>query len=297
MPFIVLAAALTGIACLLLYLALSTGRGFSPGGQRLISGDSAASDTRVGILPQERLAELRRQAEQWVNKLGRNKKVPSNLGQRLKWSGIQMSPGAWQMLPYPLAGLGAVVGVGIGEFVPPYLPVTVLGCAFAAGMVPAFLLSARLSRRRMRIASEILTYSEYLAMAMQAGADFRTAVGQVEERFPGPVAEAFSTAVLTSAVGGQMDDGLRAAQAVLNNPDADAIIGTLIKQQQYGAQSAEELLKSVAGVRRNRVEKVLEKASRAALMLLLPIAVFIIPVFFGLILWPMLSQAMGVLHG
>lgn len=295
MPFILLAGVLVGISALLVVLALTTGRGLTVGTARLLEG-AAAAQGPVGIPPQERIAALRQQAVAALDRFGRGKKVSRSLEQRLKWAGVSLSPAAWQMLPYPLAALGVVAGIAIGEAAAPsYLPVVALVGALVGGMAPSFALSSRLSRRRVRIASEILTYTEYLAMAMQAGADFRTAVAQVEDRFPGPVAEAFSTAVFTSSIGGELDDGLREAQATLNNRDADAIITVLIKQRIYGAQGTAQLLESVAAVRRERVEKVLEKASRAAMMLLLPIAIFIIPVFFGLILYPMLSQAMSVL--
>lgn len=295
MPFALLAGVLCGISVLLFFLAGVTSRGRTVGTLRLLEG-AAAAQGPVGIPPRERLAALQRQAVATLDRFGRGKRVSRSLEQRLKWAGVGLSPEAWQMLPYPLAAVGAVMGVALGEAAPHYLPVTTLACALAAGVGPSVFLSSRLARRRVRIASEILTYTEYLAMAMQAGADFRTAVSQVEERFPGPVAEAFSMAVFTSAIGGELDDGLRAAQATLNNRDADAIISVLIKQRIYGAQGAEQLLESVAAVRRERVEKVLEKASRAAMLLLLPIALFIIPVFFGLILYPMLSQAMAVLR-
>lgn len=296
MPFTLLFSVLIGIAALLFFLARATARGLSIGAQRLLEGGAAAGPGPVGIPPRERLAALQRQAAESLQRLGRGKRAPRSLGQRLKWAGVGLSPEAWQALPYPLGALGGVLGIAAGLAVPHYLPVTVFAGALVGGAGPSVWLSSRLTRRRVRIAAEILTYTEYLAMAMQAGADFRTAVSQVEERFPGPVADAFSTAVFTSAIGGELDDGLRAAQATLSNRDADAIISVLIKQRVYGAQGADQLLESVAAVRRERVEKVLEKASRAAMMLLLPIAIFIVPVFFGLVLYPMLSQAMAVLR-
>ena len=300
MPFLSVGATLAGMAMLVGYLAALAGRAETgTATRRLVAaagGADAAGDPLLNAVDlKERLRILRQRSEAALARFG-NGKPPDALTQRLKWAGISLMPQAWRMLPWPTGALGAVAGTVVGVVAPHYLPVLVLGGAMVGAMLPNAILNQRLAARRMRIASEILTYTEYLAMAMMAGADFRSAVRQVQERFVGPVSDAFSAAVLSSGVGGRLDDGLREAQAVLRNRDADVIVDTLVKNLQLGAECAERMLAAVETVRRERAERVLEKAGRAAVYLLIPIVVFIVPVVFALIVFPMLHQAITVLH-
>lgn len=292
-PFAILSAALGGIAVLVGYLALSI-REPSAVVKRLTAAEAAFEQTLPRSFAEglpERVAAMRQRAVEALGQLNKGAKVSGDLTRRLKWAGITLSPEVWVLLPYLLGTLGVVVGVSLGMLHPRYiLPVTVV-CAGLGALAPTLWLSQRLSARKARIASEILTYTEYLAMATQAGADFRTAVRQVAERFPGPVSEAFAQALLTSGIGGRMDDGLRAAQAELNNRDADAVVDALMKQQQWGSECAWMLLASTAAIRKERTERVMERASRSALLMLLPAVIFVLPVIFGLVLYPLLGQA------
>ncbi len=289
-----LAAALTGLAILFATLAIIAGRGAKMLATRRLNTTTTDPLYRETDKAQ-RIAMLRQRAEDALSHIAGNR-APEVLAQRLKWARISVSPPAWRMLPWASGAVGAVLGMLVSILLPRYailLPVAMGGLGAA---MPSLYLNQRLSARKSRIASEILTYIEYLAMAMGAGAEFTVATQQVADRFPGPVSEAFTAAVLSTNVGGHLDDGLRAAQAVLNNRDADTLIDTIIKKVQLGAECAEHMLNSAASVRREHGERVMEKAGKSAVMLLFPIVIFILPAVFLIVLFPMLHQAISVLH-
>ncbi len=296
MPFIVLSSALTGVAVLVLYLSRFAAQGTSLVVQRLRAGaDAAGQGTpgNFGLTMEERAAAIRARAVGALTRLGGRLAQPEGLPRRLKWAGITWSAAAWQALPYPLAGIGAVLGGAAGQVVHRDLVPLVLAGGFLGALWPSLYLTSRLGARKSRIAREILTYAEYLAMAIKAGADFRVAVDQVEERFPGPVAEAFTGALVAAGIGGSMDEGLRRVEEELDNPDAHTVINTLSNTLTYGAACADHLVNAVQSIRKERTEKVMEKAGRSAVLLLLPTVVFVMPVVFLLVVFPMLHSALA----
>ena len=296
MRFEVISSALLGLAAMLFFLATRM-RSVSPVVQRMLVGSMLAPQPiRTPTLPREQLRRAATEALGRVGKaLGGQGQQMTDLSRQLRWAGITLSPEAWSVLPLFTAVLGLVFGALVGLLHPGVELFTILLGAVVGAAAPRLLLRQRLSARKARIAADILSYTEYLAMATQAGADFRTAIRQVVSRFPSPVSEAFVAAVQTAGVGGRIDDGLRAAQAELDNPDADAIIEALLRQNQWGSEVAEMLLDAVAAIRKERVEKVVEKASRSSLLLLVPMLVFELPVVFALVIWPLLQQALHTL--
>ena len=297
MPFIAASSTLLGIAVLVLYLAGSV-RAPSAGIRRIQAG-ALAADAAEGSLPRssaDRVAAVRRRVTAELERFGERMRTPEGLARRLKWAGVTMRPEAWQALPYPLGGIGAVLGAVLGVALHrDQVVATVAGAGLAAAL-PTVVLSLRLRARRMHIARDVLSYAEYLAMAMRAGADFRTAIQQVEERFPSPVSEAFSAAILSSGLGGRMDDGLRMVRDELDNPDADVVLDLLSKQYQVGARCADMLTDQIRSTRKEAQERVMEKAGRVAMVLLLPAMVFDLPVVFLIIVFPLLHEAIGFLH-
>jgi len=290
-------AALAGFAAIAATLVAFADRDFAPGMRRLVEGEEAA--TLPSAPPRAMRASLeqaRLRALRMLEAMGRGIRAPEGLERRLRWAGIGISPTAWQALP-PFLGLaGLALGVALSAAAGHVLVFAMLG-GLGGATSPSIFLSRRLAARRGRIAREILSYTEYLAMAMRAGADFRIAVRQVRDRFPGPVADAFSGALLSMDAGGRVDDGLQLAQEELANPDVDAIIDVLRNGLKLGAQCADMMLEAVQGLRRQRAEQVMETAGKATLLLLLPLAVFDLPAVFLIAIYPMLSQALGFLHG
>jgi tight adherence protein C len=291
----VVAAALAGFAGLTATVAIAADRPLAPGLARIKQGEDAVLSATPPPAVRWGWAEARERALRLLEAMGRGVRAPEGLARQLKWAGIGIPPAAWQALPYFLGLAGLALGVAASAAAGHVLVLAVLG-GFAGAVGPSVYLSRRLAARRGRIAREILSYSEYLAMAMRAGADFRVAVRQVQERFPGPVADAFAGALLTMNAGGRVDEGLRLAQEEMCNPDVDAIIDVLRQNLMLGAQCADFILNTVQSLRRQRAEQVMETAGKATLLLLVPLAVFDLPAVFFVAVFPMLSQALGFLH-
>ena len=297
MPFIAVCSTLAGIATLVAVLAMQV-RAPSAGIRRILQG-ALAAEAADGLPPRtcaDRVAEARRRLTAALEAFGGRMRTPEGQARRLKWAGVTMRPEAWQALPYPLGGIGAVLGAAAGAALHRDLVVATVAGAGLAAALPSVVLAARLGARRSRIARDVLSYAEYLAMALKAGADFRTAIEQVEERFPSPVSEAFAAALLSCGLGGCMDDGLRMVQAELDNPDADVILDLLGKQYQVGSRCADMLADQIRSTRKERLERTTEKAGRVAMILLLPAMVFDLPVVFFIIVFPMLREAIGFLR-
>jgi Flp pilus assembly protein TadB len=291
----VVSAVLAGFAGMAATIGVFAERGLAPGLQRLMDGEAAA--VAVQHRPERnRLEEARTRALRLLTQLGQSARPAEGIEQRLRWAGLSIPPTAWQALPPVLGMLGVVAGLGASLLVG-HAVLLAVGGMLAGVLGPNLLLSRRLARRKTRIARDILTYSEYLAMAMRAGAAYTMAIRQVQDRFPGPVADAFAGALMTVSTGGHVDEGLRLVQQELSNPDVDAIIDVLRQNIMLGAQCADLILSAVQVLRRQRTEQVMEVAGKATLLLLLPLAIFDLPAVFAIAVFPMMHQALGALHG
>jgi tight adherence protein C len=298
--FEIVAATLFGLAVLTACLIRAVPARFAGAAavRRVRDAEDAEAPAAPG--PRERLAAARRRFASALEAAGRSVSPgggsSEEAARRLQWAGIGLSPAAWNALPYFLGLLGLCLGVAASA--PLHrnvlIPAVVGGMAGVLG--PSVALSLRLGARRARIAREILAYSEYLAMAMRAGAEFNQAVVQISERFPGPVADAFAQSLRAAGLGERLDEGLRQAGRELENPDADAVIDAMRQGQRFGAECADFITNTVQGIRRQRVERVLEKAGKSVLLMLMPIVIFYLPVIFALVIYPMMHQAMAFLH-
>ena len=301
MSFTLVASALLGLAILVGYLAVAVRPRVSRRMRQAIALDEqmgAASDAdlrqRAPVDPQKLLAI----AEGFLGRLrpGSAGAVDPELARDLRWAGITMQPSVWQTLPYPLAVVGAVLGAAMGAVSGHLIVPTFVG-ALLGFFGPAGFLRLRLSRRTARIASEILTYTEYLAMAMKAGADFRIAIVEVGERFPGPISEAFQVALVGANLAGRLDDGLRSVRRELANEDAAALIDVLRRNLNLGAECADMLLAQTKALRAQRAAKVKERAGKMNTTLILLMGIFVLPPIFLILVGPTFSQALKFMSG
>lgn len=216
--------------------------------------------------------------------------------QRLLWAGVALSPDRFAAARLLCAGAlslaialssGAVSGVALAA-----VPMGLVGAGLG-WLAPDLWLEQRLRQRQSQMARELPTFVDLLATAAQAGLPLDEALRVVGTRSSGVLAQTFLRALRAREAGQTLEAALEWAASRLGNRDVENIARTIAQARQYGTPVSRVLGEIGDAVRRERVERARERAGRTGTLVILPVALFILPVTVVILAYPAL---VSVLH-
>jgi tight adherence protein C len=164
----------------------------------------------------------------------------------------------------------------------------VLGIVFAAAgmLLPGFLLSKAASRRADQIDRELPHFVDQLAIAIEAGMSFDAALSYLVDATDGPLADEIGRVMTELRVGQSRRSAMRNFADRVGSENAIAFTNAVVSSDQLGSPLAGILRAQSADFRHRRQMHAEERAQKAPVKMLFPIAIFILPVLFVLILAP-----------
>jgi tight adherence protein C len=164
----------------------------------------------------------------------------------------------------------------------------VLGIVFAAAgmLLPGFLLSKAASRRADQIDRELPHFVDQLAIAIEAGMSFDAALSYLVDATDGPLADEIGRVMTELRVGQSRRSAMRNFADRVGSENATAFTNAVVSSDQLGSPLAGILRAQSADFRHRRQMHAEERAQKAPVKMLFPIAIFILPVLFVLILAP-----------
>jgi tight adherence protein C len=192
-----------------------------------------------------------------------------------------------------VTGLAMVAGFAVGHGPGRILLPLVFG---AAGViVPGFLLSKAATRRTERISSELPHFVDQLAIAIEAGMSFDSALSYLVEASDGPLTEEMSRMLTELRVGEARRTAVRNFGLRVGSDDAMALANAIVASDQLGSPLAGILRSQAADLRHRRQMYAEERAQKSPVKMLFPMAIFILPVLFVIILGPAFLGSHGLL--
>jgi tight adherence protein C len=185
--------------------------------------------------------------------------------------------------------LGFAVGHGPGRVLLP------LVFAAAAIILPGFLLSKAATRRSEQIDAELPHFVDQLAIAIEAGMSFDSALSYLIEASDGPLAEEMSRVMTELRVGETRRTAMRSFALRVGSDDAMAFSNAVLASDQLGSPLSGILRAQAADLRHRRQMHAEERAQKSPVKMLFPMAVFILPVMFVVILGPAFLGSHGLL--
>ena len=205
------------------------------------------------------------------------------LALRLAQAGDEQSPAAFRarQLAWGIAGLvgGALLVVVIavaGRMTPPaaLLPVlTAAGAAVAYDMQ----LTARAKGRRARLADELPTTLEFLALCLSAGESLLDALRRVSEIGTGELTDELKQTVLAVHTGSPLADALGETATRLQLPGLTRAVDQIVAALEHGAPLAAVLHSQAADAREEAKRVLIEQAGQKEILMLLPLVFLILP--------------------
>lgn len=164
----------------------------------------------------------------------------------------------------------------------------VLGLVFAlAGIfIPRFLLSKAATKRADTIDGQMPHFVDQLAIAIEAGMSFDAALSYLQEAGDGPLADELGRIMTELRVGQSRKTALRSFADRVGSQNATAFTNAVLASDQLGSPLADILRNQAADFRHRRQMNAEERAQKAPVKMLFPIAIFILPVMFVVILAP-----------
>lgn len=202
---------------------------------------------------------------------------------RLAQAGVAESPATFRgrQLAWGIGGLvvGAVVVIALavgGRLSPPAVLLPVIAGAGAA-VAYDMQLSARAKARRARLADELPTTLEFLALCLSAGESLLDALRRVSTIGTGELTGELRQVVLAVHTGSPLADALAEMATRLQLPGLTRATDQVIAALEHGAPLAGVLHAQAADARDEAKRMLIEQAGRKEILMLLPLVFLILP--------------------
>ncbi len=152
----------------------------------------------------------------------------------------------------------------------------------------------RMKKRHASIMLELPDTLDLLAISVQAGLDFMTALRRVVEKLkPGPLREDLEQFFKQIELGRPRRDALREMAERAQLSDLNAVVSALVQADRLGASIGPVLLVQSEMLRKRRAQRAEKAAQEAPVKMLMPLLLCIFPAVFIMILGPIFIQMLA----
>jgi len=175
-------------------------------------------------------------------------------------------------------------------------PAWVWAIAFVLGfMAPDWQLEMRLAARRTRIVMELPTILDMLTIAASAGLALEQALIEVSRQSAGTVAQELQRASREMALGQRPLVEALSAMAERNGvAELSSVVDQLRAVHDQGLPLVQSLAAQAEALRDRQRLRIVEEGGKASIRMVLPVALFILPVLFVVVLVPASQQLMNL---
>jgi tight adherence protein C len=143
------------------------------------------------------------------------------------------------------------------------------------------------TKRVIQVQKTLPTYLDYITMAVEAGLNMTGAINQAMEKGPhGPLKHEFYLVVRDLRSGVPRADALRRMEARMQMPEITSFVGTSIQAEKMGARLGSALKAQAEQRRTERFQRAEKQAMEAPVKLIFPLLVFIFPLTFLILGFP-----------
>ena len=183
-----------------------------------------------------------------------------------------------------LTFLGLLTGFSLAEGARKIVLALFFG--FVGLYLPTFFLKKAATSRADRIDAELPNFVDQLAIAIEAGMSFDAALNHLIEAHDGPLAEEMGRILTELRIGESRRAALRSFTERVGTESAIAFANAVLASDDLGSPLAGILRAQAGDLRHRRQMYAEERAQKAPVKMLFPIAIFILPVMFVVILAP-----------
>jgi tight adherence protein C len=167
---------------------------------------------------------------------------------------------------------------------------------------PQLWLSSKISRRKDEIIKALPDCLDLLTICVEAGLGFDAAMGKVNEKWDNELAIAFGRVLQEVRLGKLRREALRNMASRMDVSDVTSFVAAVLQAEQLGVSMGKILRIQSDQMRVRRRQRAEQKAHQAPIKMLFPMAIFIFPTIWLVLLGPAVlllknSALAGILGG
>lgn len=212
---------------------------------------------------------------------------------RLQETGVGYLMSAEQF--YAVRVFGLIAAVALGSVVLGAIdslgPLSIMALALAGFYFPMIWLGDVRAKRQKDVLRALPVYLDFITMAVEAGLNLNGALNQAMDKGPpGPLRNEFYMVVRDLRAGVPRADALRRMEKRLDMEEITSFVGTVIQAEKMGARLGSALRVQALQRRTERFQRAEKLAMEAPVKLILPLIVFIFPVTFIVLAFPIVMK-------
>ena len=161
-------------------------------------------------------------------------------------------------------------------------------------MLPVIWLSDTRKRRDDAVIRTLPVYLDFLTMCVEGGLNLQGALGQaMEKATPGPLRNEFAVVLRDLRAGLSRADALRRMAERLDIQEITGFVSSIVQAEKMGASLGNVLRVQSDQRRSERFQRAEKQAMEAPVKLVFPLVLFILPVTFIILLFPIAMKFVG----
>jgi tight adherence protein C len=176
----------------------------------------------------------------------------------------------------------------------------ILICSAFGYMLPNFILSFLVSRRRQELYENFPDALDLMRICVEAGLALDVAIARVGEEMrirSKALSDEFRLVVLEQRAGSARNMALNNLALRVGIPDVDSLVSTLVQADKFGTSISDSLRVHSENLRLGRRLRAEEQAAKIPTKILLPLIMCIFPLLFILILSPAIANIQHAMKG
>ncbi len=162
----------------------------------------------------------------------------------------------------------------------------ILGAAAVGFYFPALWLQSRIDRRQKEIRKAMPDALDLLTICVEAGLGFDAAMSKVHEKWDNELSMSFGRAIREIQLGKLRREALRDMAERIGIPEMTSFVAAVIQSEQLGVSMAKVLRIQSDQMRVKRRQRAEEEAHKAPIKMIFPMAIFIFPSIFIVLMTP-----------
>jgi len=190
--------------------------------------------------------------------------------------------------------MGSVVALRLMVGPPPslFLTVGLVVYVLISFRIPDIWLSIRVKRRQELLTNQMPDALDMLTIAVEAGLSFDQGVGEIVDRWQNELSGEFRRVLIEIGVGTSRREALYHLRDRTGVPDIASFVVAINHSEDLGTSLGRVLQQQSEEMRTKRRQRAQERANKVPIKMMFPLAFFIFPALFAVILGPAVPRIM-----
>ncbi|HJV46009.1 MAG TPA: type II secretion system F family protein [Bacillota bacterium] len=206
-------------------------------------------------------------------------------------------PFHWSTVDFMLVECGLTAGMFLFFFLlflPSGKPISALllsGVASSLGWIyPRLYLKDQKKKRLNKIEKSMPDFFDMVNVSLEAGMGLDAALLKVSKRMNGPLGEGFLRSIEEMKLGKTRKEAFNGLRERIPSELFQSVMSAMIQADQFGIGMTKVIRSQTRRIREQKRQKAREQAMKAPIKMLIPLALFIFPTLFIVILGPMVVK-------